>query len=392
MDKVHIVIAGRQNVGKSSLINSITSDKRAIVSPIPGTTTDPVRKIYEIPGYATVIFIDTAGIDDCTVLGSQRIEKSIATIKEADVALLLFAHNQFGKFEQELIQHFRTLKMPYLLIHTHRDQEILNSKLARHLKQEYGKEVIDFSIFTDNTAHLIKEIKKIVPIRATQSLLGNIVKQGDIILLVTPIDSEAPTGRLILPQVKTIRDILDNRAVAITLQLDELTPFLSQHAITPALIITDSQVFKQVAMQIPDTIALTSFSILLAQAKGNFDYYRKSVTAIDTLRDNDRILVLESCSHHHSCEDIGRVKIPRMLQHFTGKQLLFDVVSALTPIEEPLEQYALVIQCGGCMVTTTQLQRRIEPFIDRSIPVSNYGMVIAYSQGIFNRVIAPFIR
>jgi len=393
-NKLHIALLGRRNVGKSSLINLLTGQEIAIVSDVAGTTTDTVKRSYEIPNFASVIFIDTAGIDDTGALGEKRIEKTRNAITQADIALLLIAHNQFGEPEKELIRQFQQLTIPFLIIHNKQDEETLNSHLKAELTQTYQCQVIDFSTRGNDTSSILEALKtrwqKETP--PTPSLIGDLIQPGDYVLLITPIDSEAPAGRIILPQVQMIRDILDNHAVAIVLQPEQIKSFLATTNIRPRLAITDSQVFKQVAPLIPTSIPLTSFSILLARHKGNFTAYLEGVPHIEHLQEGDRILMLESCSHHVSCEDIGRHKLPAWLQKHTGKHFQFDFVTGLDAIQRPITEYALVIQCGGCMITGKQLRNRLQPAIDAGIPVCNYGMTIAYLHGIFTRAIAPFLK
>ncbi|MGL5683440.1 MAG: [FeFe] hydrogenase H-cluster maturation GTPase HydF [Marinifilaceae bacterium] len=390
MEKLHVVVVGRRNVGKSSLVNAILQDKKSIVSPIAGTTTDPVRKAYEIPNFRTAVLIDTAGIDDTGSLGQERIHKTWLAIAEADVALLVIAHNCFGAYEQQLIERFTQFNIPFIVVYTHHDEQPLNEVCKQQIEQLYQGTIIQTNTKTLQPECIIEAIKSIAPTIEKRSLLDGIVKRGDIVILVTPIDSEAPTGRLILPQVQTLRNLLDNHTTSVILQPEELTPFLAKTNIKPQLVITDSQVFNEVARQLDADTLLTSFSILFARLKGNFDYFINSVQDISNLKNGDHILILESCSHHSSCDDIGRVKIPRLLQKHTGKELFFDIIPGLGELPTNLSKYAMVIQCGGCMVTTKQLQRRISPFIAAKIPVCNYGMVLSYVNGIFNRSILPF--
>lgn len=390
MDKVNIVITGRRNAGKSSLINSLLGQEKAIVSDVAGTTTDPVKKSYEIPGFASVIFTDTAGIDDEGPLGRQRIEKSLQAVRLSDAAILVFSGNNFGTAEEKLAEELRKYEIPFLIVHNKSDLSPLTPGLREKLEHRYKVQVVDFSAHDSDPQILIDSLKTTVSLPENRSLIGSLVRPGDIIMLVTPIDSEAPAGRMILPQVQMIRDVLNNKCINIVLQPEEITGFLERTHITPSLVITDSQVFGKVARLIPDSIPLTSFSIVLAHHKGNFGHYLAGTTHIGQLRDGDRILMLESCSHHVSCEDIGRVKIPALIRKHTGKQLEFDFIAGLDQIKRPITDYALVIQCGGCMITTRQLRNRLRPVIDAGIPVSNYGMTIAWVQGIFERTTSPF--
>ena len=391
MDKVHIVIAGRRNTGKSSLINCIIGQEKAIVSDIAGTTTDPVKKSYEIPGVASVVFIDTAGIDDEGTLGQLRIGKTLDAIRQADAAILVISHNRFGEEEEKLMAEFQKSGQPFLVLHNQSDLEPLAESLRHEIKTRWHADILPFSTLQPERETLMKAIAQLVGKPEQRSLLGDIIRPGQLILLVTPIDSEAPTGRLILPQVKMLRDILDNHCMSIVLQPEEIPTFFARTPIRPDLVVTDSQVFGIVARQIPPEIPLTSFSIVFARHKGNFARYVEGTPHISRLQDGDRILMLESCSHHVSCEDIGRIKIPSLLRKHTGKQLEFDFIAGLDRIPRPFTDYALIIQCGGCMVTARQLRNRLQPAIDAGIPVSNYGMALAWMQGIFQRATAPFL-
>ncbi|MDO5665392.1 MAG: [FeFe] hydrogenase H-cluster maturation GTPase HydF [Bacteroidia bacterium] len=388
--KLHIGIFGRRNSGKSSLINLFTGQNTAIVSAIPGTTTDPVKKSVEIFGIGPVVLVDTAGIDDEGALGKKRIKKSIEVIKTVDCAILLIFGNQFSDYELDLIKQFKEFDIPYFIVHNKKDIEKIASYTKIFIKQYTHVRVIDFSTKEpENKDVLIDELKKTIPESAYQRtlLLGDLVKPKDIVLLVTSIDEEAPEGRLILPQNQTIRDLLDNDCITIVAKDTELDDFLKL-GIKPALVVTDSQVFGYVAERIPENVALTSFSILFARLKGDFGTYLQGTPCISKLKDGDNILILESCTHQTSCDDIGRVKIPKLLQKFTGKNLSFTFVSGLSEINS--DDFALVIQCGGCMVTRKQLINRLKLFIKKDIPITNYGMALAYMNGIFERATKMF--
>ena len=389
--KPHIGIYGRRNNGKSSLINVLSGQEIAIVSDFAGTTTDPVKKSFEITGFGPVILIDTAGIDDSGELGLKRIKKTFETIPNVDLAILVIANNVFGEFENELIKSFGKNKVPYIIIHNKSDIEHLNDET---LLMQFSDNIIEFSTKKpDNLELVINKIKRAIPEKSykKKSLLGDLVSYGDVVLLITPIDIEAPAGRLILPQVQMIRDILDNDAVSIVLKEREVDSFLRKTNIKPALVITDSQIFTTADASIPKDVPLTSFSIVLARNKGNFTNYIDGTPFIDKLKDNDRVLMLESCTHHVSCDDIGRVKIPRWISNYTGKKIFFDTVSGLDNLDRDIKEYALVIQCGGCVITQKQLEGRLSLAIEAGIPVTNFGMAIAYVQGIFNRAISPFV-
>ena len=390
-NKLHIILLGRRNSGKSSLINALTGQNIAIVSDVAGTTTDLVKRSYEIPDFASVIFIDTAGIDDSGPLGEMRVEKTRNAISQADMALLVITNNHFGEHERQLAEQLKKLEIPFLVIHNNRDEVALAPALKEKLTTTYHCPVINYSTREDNTDLILDALKSTwKKDNAPKSLIGDLLSPGDIVLLITPIDSEAPAGRLILPQVQMIRDILDNHCTSIVLQPEEIAPFLEKTGIRPRLAITDSQVFKKVAAIVPPEIPLTSFSIVLARHKGNFKAYLAGTSRIEELKEGDRILMLESCSHHVSCEDIGRHKIPRWLQEYTGKNFQFDFIAGLDAITRPITDYAMVIQCGGCMITGKQLKNRLQPAIDAGIPVSNYGMTIAYLHGIFGRAMKVF--
>jgi [FeFe] hydrogenase H-cluster maturation GTPase HydF len=379
------------------LINLLSGQDIAIVSNVAGTTTDPVKKSVEIHGLGPVIFVDTAGIDDTGELGNLRISKTLKALQTIDLAILVIADNKFDKNEENLIDKFNNYRVPYLIVHNKNDYCSLSPEIDSQINLKTGKKVVEFStIKADDKKRdfLVGKIKQQIPkeILKKPSLLGDLLSYGDIVLLITPIDIEAPEGRMILPQVQAIRDILDNDCTAIVLKEREVDSFLRRTGIKPKLAITDSQVFLKADASIPKDIPLTSFSIVLAKQKGDFFNYIEGTPKISELKDGDSILLLESCTHHVSCDDIGRVKIPRWINNFTGKNLTYDTVAGLDNLPRPIKEYSLVIQCGGCMITPKQLQNRLQPAIERNIPVTNYGMAIAYVQGIFARAVAPFIK
>jgi len=311
-----------------------------------------------------------------------------------DLALLVVTENSWGDYEDDLIKKFQDQDLPFIIIHNKSDLIEPSAEFRERIKFNTGLILFEFSaVDKRNYEDLIKLIKDTIPEYSykTQTLLGDLINQGDIVILITPIDVEAPAGRLILPQVQAIRDILDNDAVAIVLKEREVDAFLKKTAIKPALAITDSQVFIKADASIPADIPLTSFSIMLARFKGDFDNYLKGTPKISDLKDGNRVLLLESCSHHVACDDIGRTKIPRWINNFTGKKIEYDVVAGLDTLPHPIADYSLLIQCGGCMITRKQLHNRLQPAIKAGIPVTNYGMAIAYVQGIYKRAIAPFV-
>jgi len=393
--KPHIGIYGRRNNGKSSLINCLAGQEIAIVSDHAGTTTDPVKKSFEITGFGPVILVDTAGIDDSGDLGQKRVDRTVQTLETIDLALLVVTHNSWGKFEDELLKKFTDHDLPFIVIHSKSDIQEPTIEFKNKILSITGTSIFEFSsIDKRNYEELITLIRDTIPEHSykTPTLLGDLISYGDIVILITPIDIEAPAGRLILPQMQAIRDILDNEAVAIVLKEREVDAFLKKTKIKPALAITDSQVFVKADASIPKDIPLTSFSIMLARFKGDFDNYLKGTPKISGLKDGDRVLLLESCTHHVSCDDIGRTKIPRWITNFTGKKIEYDVVAGLDTLPRPITDYSLVIQCGGCMITRKQLHNRLQSAIKAGVPVTNYGMAIAYVQGIYNRAIAPFVK
>ncbi len=390
VNTLHIGIFGRRNTGKSTLINWLTGQEVSLVSSMPGTTTDPVKKSLEIPGIGAVVLIDTAGIDDLGELGSQRIRRSQEVISKVDCALLLIAGNQFGEYEVQLIAQFKELNVPYLILHNKNDIDKIATITETVIRHHSSAEIIDMHTGDDTYREVVLEaLKRIIPDtkQGNNSLIGDLVKPGEVVLMITPIDSEAPEGRLILPQNQAIRDALDHDCITVVLKETELKNFMDK-GIKPALAITDSQLFGEVAQLLPEEIPLTSFSILFARQKGDFASFLRGTPHISKLKEGDHILLLESCTHHSSCDDIGRVKIPRLLQAFTGHVLHFTVVSGLSSLPADIRKYALVIQCGGCMVTRRQLINRLHPLIDAGIPVTNYGMTLAYMNGIFERATA----
>lgn len=393
--KPHIGIFGRRNNGKSSFINSLAGQEIAIVSDHAGTTTDPVKKSMEITGLGPVILIDTAGIDDEGELGLKRIAKSKAALKTIDLAILIITDNKFEETEKNLVADFKNFAVPFFIVHNKSDIQPLKETSGNALEQKYKTSVIDFNtIEKPGYENIIKAIKKYMPESAykRKTLIGDLVSYGDMVLLITPIDIEAPEGRLILPQVQTIRDALDNDCAVIVVKEREVDTFIRKIEPKPKLVITDSQVFLKADASIPKDIPLTSFSIILARQKGDFQNYLKGTPAISQLEDGDRVLLLESCTHHVSCDDIGRVKIPRWISNFTGKQLEYDVVSGLNDLPRDINDYSLVVQCGGCMLTQKQIINRLKPAVDAGVPVTNYGMTIAYVHGIYERAVAPFVK
>ena len=389
--KPHIGIFGRMNNGKSSIINKLTGQPMAIVSEQAGTTTDPVKKSIEIFGIGPVVLIDTAGIDDMSELGKQRVEKTYQTLKEIDCAILVITGEDFGEPERKIIAEFKKHEVPFVIVHNKSDIAKASDKLLKVILEEYGVNILEFCALHDNAKEIQIALKNAIPESAYKksSLLGGIIKPGDVVVLVTPIDDEAPEGRMILPQVMAIRDVLDNDCICVVLKETNLKQYFESGMPRPNLVVTDSQVFKFVNEIVPKDVMLTSFSIILARLRGDFENYLKGTPHLSDLKDGDKILMLESCTHEISCGDIGRVKLPNLIRKFTGKNIEFTYLSGLTPIEN-IKQYAMAIQCGGCMATRKQLINRTNMAVENGIPISNYGMAIAYMNGIFERVTKMF--
>ena len=399
----NIGIFGKCNVGKSTLINMLAGQEVAIVSSQAGTTTDAVRKRIEIPEIGPCKLIDTAGFDDRSELGEQRTRKSRAVMNQIDMAILLFTGNIFANEEKSLLDELKKKDIPVLAVHSQSDILPLDVDLAMELNSLYGVDVVEFSaaILDEEkqreavdqlVSFIIKELLVYIQNNEERTILEGIVNEGDKIVLVCPVDSEAPQGRLILPQVMAIRDILDQNGVAVVLKPEQLKDYMEKNGNQVSLVVTDSQVFKEVEALVPANVPLTSFSILMARAKGPYKDYLQGMKSIDALKDGDTVLMLESCTHHSTCEDIGRVKIPRRLvSYLTARNggvpvdIKFEFVAGLDEIPAK-DNYALAIQCGGCMVTRKQLVNRINFLKERNIPVVNYGMTLAYLGGIMDRV------
>ena len=393
---IHIGVFGNRNSGKSSLINSVTGQTISIVSATPGTTTDPVRKRMELAGIGPVTFIDTAGIDDEGELGKMRVGKSIDIIRQSDMAILLITNNDLDKYEKSIIGLFEKAKLPYIIVHSQSDIIPLEDNFGKRLSEKYGVPVVEYSSAHIDEHEQKRDIDKLIEqIRLTtlkssqtnraEGLFGGLISKGDIAVLVCPIDAGAPEGRLILPQINAIREILDRGATSVVLQPESLAAYVAGNGSSIKIVVTDSQVFNYVSSVVPRNIFLTSFSILLARSRENFDDYIKGVRQIDMLRDGDRVLILESCSHHASCDDIGRIKIPTLLTKYTGKNLKFEFIPGLEKLPDDMASFSLAIQCGGCMVTDRQLANRVDEIISRGICITNYGMAIAYCNEIFDR-------
>lgn len=390
-ERVHIGIFGKRNAGKSSLINAITGQNLAIVSEAKGTTTDPVYKAMELLPLGPVMIIDTPGIDDEGVLGSLRIQKAYQVLNKTDIALVIIDAAVGPSAEDlRLIERINTKKIPLLIVINKCETINEDKKTAYQALLSNGKLLFVSAEQKLNIFELKEAIAQTVPADENKAqIVADLLSPSDFVVLVVPIDSAAPKGRLILPQQQTIRDILEADAAAIVVKENELTNTLQNLGKRPKLVITDSQVFKKVAAETPPDILLTSFSILFARYKGNLQTAVQGVTALDSLEDGDKILIGEGCTHHRQCDDIGTVKLPRWIKEYTGKNPEFIFTSG-TEFPLNLSPYKMIIHCGACMLNEREMQYRIKCAVDQNIPFTNYGITIAYINGILKRTVEPF--
>lgn len=386
--RIHIGIFGRRNVGKSSLLNVLVGQSISIVSPTPGTTTDPVEKAMELQPIGPVVFIDTAGVDDIGALGGKRVEKTIKILERTDLAILVTEANIWTDFERGLIQKFEEYEIPYLVVFNKIDKIVKPGKIDIN---ENVKVVYTSAVSKVGIDELRQAIIETIPDEYFRSrpIIGDLINPGDLVVLVVPIDKEAPKGRLILPQVQTIRDILDHNGYCIVVKENELKSALENLKTPPAITVTDSQVFDIVNQMVPEHIPLTSFSILYARQKGDLREFVKGVYSIKNLKDCDKVLIAEACTHHPIADDIGRVKIPNWLKQYTGLDLKIDVFSG-HDFPENLSEYKLVIHCGACMFNRKEVLTRIYKCKKAGVPITNYGVTISFLHGILNRALKPF--
>ena len=382
-----IAIIGNCNSGKSSLLNALTKQNLSIVSEQFGTTTDAVSKIYELIPFGPVTFYDTAGLNDTSELGKQRIQATQKVIARADLILYIIGNNDLTPETEQKLQHFTANNINFIPVFNFADKYKPDTYTQKIISHYHG---IQTSATTGIGLDELKTriIEQLKTLKKVPDLLQGLIKPQATIILVTPIDLAAPAGRLILPQVQTIREALDNDAVTLTVKVGELKQALNLLKTPPALVITDSQAVKAVAEIVPQEIPLVTFSMLFARAKGSFELMLKSAEAIKNLQENDKILIAEGCSHHITCDDIGRVKIPALLHKFTDKNLNIEFVSGLD-FPDVLDEYKLIIHCGGCMLNQKEISRRIEKAKQQNIPITNYGMVISLTQGVLERTSAP---
>lgn len=391
-DRVHIGIFGKRNAGKSSIINAITGQNLAIVSDVLGTTTDPVLKAMELLPLGPVVIIDTPGLDDEGELGKLRIQKAYQILNKTDIAVLVIDGSSGATQEDyDILERIRAKQIPYVVVRNKADLPVCPDKVAFPSEWITGKNSISVSTASGRNIYELKEcIAHQVPEEDTScKIVGDLLAPNDKVVLVIPIDSAAPKGRLILPQQQTIRDILEAGGVSVVTRDTELAETLASLGTKPRMVITDSQAFERVSAETPSDVPLTSFSILLARYKGNLRANVNGARTLDKLKDGDKILISEGCTHHRQCEDIGTVKLPKWILDYTGKKLEFEFTSG-TEFPLDLSPYALIVHCGGCTLNEREMKFRLKCAEDQNIPITNYGICIAYIHGILERSIAPF--
>ena len=386
-NRLHIALFGRRNSGKSSLINALTGQDTALVSDIPGTTTDPVSKAMELHGIGPCVLIDTPGFDDEGTLGEMRIERTLKAIERTDIALLLCEEKDL-QMEKEWIQQLKSKNIPVVLILNKADIRENTSSIVAQIESELQQKPIAISAKKKQGMEEIRVaiLEKLPQDFEQPSITGNLVGENDLVLLVMPQDIQAPKGRLILPQVQTMRELLDKKCLIMSCTTDKLAQTLQALAYPPKLIITDSQVFKTVYEQKPEASMLTSFSVLMAGYKGDIRQFIEGASAIDSLTENSRVLIAEACAHAPMTEDIGRVKIPRLLRKKIGEGLQIDMVSG-SDFPKDLSMYDLIIHCGACMFNRKHVMNRLESASTQRVPMTNYGITIAHLMGILDKIV-----
>ena len=390
-ERVHIGIFGKRNAGKSSVINAITNQSLAIVSDIKGTTTDPVSKAMELLPLGPVMIIDTPGLDDVGELGKMRIQKSYQVLNKSDIGILVI-DGTFGQTDEDkaLINKFKEKNIPYIVVMNKLDLVRKQQNIDENEINSKSNTIWVSSTTKENIYELKEMIAKQAPTDEPKfKIVGDLLNPSDFVVLVVPIDKAAPKGRLILPQQQTIRDILEANAIAIVVKENELKNTLKNLGKKPKLVITDSQVFSKVSTDTPKDILLTSFSILFARYKGDLKETVKGVKTLEDLKDNDTILISEGCTHHRQCDDIGTVKIPKWITKYTNKKINFEFTSG-TEFPYDLSKYKMIIHCGGCTLNEREMKYRVKCAQDQNIPFTNYGILIAYTQGILKRTLEPF--
>ena len=391
-ERVHIGLFGKRNAGKSSVINAVTNQDIAIVSAVRGTTTDPVYKSMELLPLGPVMLIDTPGLDDEGELGALRVQKGLDVLRKTDIALLIVDGTAGMSPEDErLEEELKKRRLPYLVVFNKWD--LVQEKSAGEENSGAEPEDERHIRVSARTGEGIQELKerlaRMVPAGKEKRLVGDLLEPQDLVVLVVPIDKAAPKGRLILPQQQTIRDVLESGAVSVVVREKELKETLKKLGTKPKLVITDSQVFGLVDRDTPEDILLTSFSILFARYKGNLAQAVRGAGALESLRDGDKILISEGCTHHRQCDDIGTVKLPRWIENYTGKKPEFVFTSG-TGFERNLKEYHMIVHCGGCMLNEQEMQYRLKMAENQGVPMTNYGILIAYMKGILERSLQPF--
>lgn len=392
--RLHIGIFGKTNVGKSAFLNRITNQDISIVSEIAGTTTDVVEKSMELLPVGAVVFLDTAGINDTTALGKERIEKTMKVINRTDVAVIICDYKGFDEYEIGLVKKFEELKIPFMVVVNKSDVEEISDVALEKIKSVVGENTPILKTSATSDKEIVFKFKaklvKMLPEDFVNSpkIVGDLVPPKSTVILVIPIDKEAPKGRIILPQVQTIRDLLDSDCLSYSVKVSELAEAINNLKESPALVVTDSQAFREVSQIVPENIPLTSFSILFARLKGDLKAFAEGAMAIDELKDGDKVLILESCTHHAIEDDIGRVKIPNLLLKKTGKNLVIENYAGHDLPD--ISKYNLIIHCGACMTNRREVLSRILLANEKGIPITNYGMTISYCLGIMDRAMKIF--
>ena len=388
--RLHIGLFGRRNVGKSSLLNAIVRQSVSIVSDVAGTTTDPIEKPMELLPIGPVLFVDTAGVDDVGDLGELRVEKTRGIFRRTELAIIV-TDGLWGQYEQQLLAELSSFNVPAIVVFNKSDLNAPPQEVIDQVNEQKIDYVVTSALQNDGIDTLRQLLVKKTPneFLNNPTIMGDLVPAGEMAVLVVPIDKEAPKGRLILPQVNCIRDLLDNDAYCMVVKERELRDSLERLSKPPAIVVTDSQAFLKVDADTPPNIPMTSFSILFARYRGDLNEFVAGAVKIDSLNPGDRILIAEACSHHPSCEDIGRVKIPRWLRQYVGGDLKVDVIQG-HDFPADLAEYKLMIHCGGCMFNRREVLSRIMLCKLAGIPVTNYGLAIAYTLGIFKRALKPF--
>lgn len=387
--RLHIGIFGRRNAGKSSLLNMITSQNVSIVSDVAGTTTDPVEKPMELLPLGPVLFIDTAGMDDVGALGEERAHRTRLVFDRTELAVLVVGDSRWTPFEEEVRLEFARRNVPVLVVFNKCDLKMPEDSLTVKIRDEFHLPSVSVSVkYRTGFSELKQQILACVPEEWLSSpvIVSDLIPEGSVVILVIPIDKEAPKGRVIMPQMQVLRELLDHGMRAVVTRDTELTDTLTQLKQNPALVVTDSQAFRQVAAMVPPEIPLTGFSVLFARFKGDLHSFIEGTRAVSNLKPGDRILIAESCTHHPIGEDIGRVKIPRWLQEFVGGELKFEHVQG-NDFPEDLTPFQLIIQCGGCMTNRRAILTRIMQAREQNVPITNYGLIIAWAMGVFERAV-----